>query len=94
VDNLTKSLAIEWASSGVRVNSVAPGVIFTQSGFDNYGPMGQTMLDAMGPAIPFKRLGTAEEARSDPTHPSPHPNPSLALALALALTLALALAQP
>lgn len=24
VDNLTKSLAIEWASSGVRVNSVAP----------------------------------------------------------------------
>ena len=64
MDNLTKSLAIEWASSGVRVNSVAPGVIFTQSGFDNYGPMGQTMLDAMGPAIPFKRLGTAEEARS------------------------------
>ena len=94
VDNLTKSLAIEWASSGVRVNTVAPGVIFTQSGFDNYGPMGQTMLEAMGPAIPFKRLGTAEEARSDPTHPSPHPNPSLALALALALTLALALAQP
>lgn len=24
VDNLTKSLAIEWAHSGVRVNSVAP----------------------------------------------------------------------
>lgn len=24
VDNLTKSLAIEWADSGVRVNSVAP----------------------------------------------------------------------
>jgi NAD(P)-dependent dehydrogenase (short-subunit alcohol dehydrogenase family) len=61
VDNLAKSLAIEWASSGVRINTVAPGVIFTQSGFDNYGPMGQTMLEAMGPAIPFKRLGTAEE---------------------------------
>ena len=53
--------------------------------------MGQTMLEAMGPAIPFKRLGTAEEARSGPTHPSPRPNPSLAL-LTLALTLALALA--
>lgn len=24
VDNLTKSLAIEWAPSGVRVNSIAP----------------------------------------------------------------------
>lgn len=24
MDNLTKSLAIEWAASGVRVNSVAP----------------------------------------------------------------------
>jgi peroxisomal trans-2-enoyl-CoA reductase len=24
VDNLTKSLALEWAASGVRVNSVAP----------------------------------------------------------------------
>lgn len=24
VDNLTKTLAIEWAASGVRVNSVAP----------------------------------------------------------------------
>lgn len=24
VDNLTKSLAIEWADSGVRVNAVAP----------------------------------------------------------------------
>lgn len=24
VDNLTKSLAIEWAASGVRINAVAP----------------------------------------------------------------------
>ena len=24
VDNLTKSLAIEWASSGVRINAIAP----------------------------------------------------------------------
>lgn len=24
MDNLTKSLAIEWAASGVRINSVAP----------------------------------------------------------------------
>jgi len=27
VDNLTKTLSVEWASQGVRVNSVAPGTI-------------------------------------------------------------------
>ena len=27
VDNLAKSLAIEWASAGVRINTVAPGVM-------------------------------------------------------------------
>lgn len=27
VDNLTKSLAVEWAAAGVRVNAVSPGVI-------------------------------------------------------------------
>ena len=64
VDNLAKSLAMEWASCGVRVNTVSPGVIFTRSGFANYGAMGPTMLEAMGPAIPFKRLGTAEEVSS------------------------------
>ena len=59
--NLTRSLATEWAPNGVRINCVAPGVIFTKSGFANYGPMGQTFLEAIAPAVPFKRLGTAEE---------------------------------
>jgi peroxisomal trans-2-enoyl-CoA reductase len=62
--NLTRSLATEWAAFGVRINCVAPGVIYTPSGFENYGPMGEVFLNAITPAIPFKRLGTAEEVAS------------------------------
>lgn len=35
VDNLTKSLSIEWAQYGVRVNAIAPGVI-NSSGLETY----------------------------------------------------------
>jgi len=61
VENMSKTLATEWASSGVRINCVAPGIIFTQTGFENYGAAGDTFLEHLTPAVPFKRLGTAEE---------------------------------
>lgn len=60
VDNLTKSLAVEWAHCGIRVNSVAPGIIMS-SGFDTYDPFFQEQFLAMKDNIPARRLGTEEE---------------------------------
>ena len=57
VDNMTKTLAVEWAIHGIRVNAVAPGVIVT-SGTKQYPP---ELLDSAEKSNPLKRLGTAEE---------------------------------
>lgn len=57
VQNLTKTLAVEWACHGLRVNCVAPGVIVT-SGTAQYPP---EFLEAARKAIPLKRLGGEEE---------------------------------
>jgi citronellol/citronellal dehydrogenase len=57
VDNMTKTLAVEWALHGIRVNAVAPGVIVT-SGTKQYPP---DLLDNAEKANPLHRLGTAEE---------------------------------
>ncbi|XP_078535405.1 peroxisomal trans-2-enoyl-CoA reductase [Lissotriton helveticus] len=61
VDNLTKSLAIEWASQGVRVNSVAPGTIFSDTAVANYKELGSHIFKGYIPKIPAKRLGLPEE---------------------------------
>lgn len=58
---LTKSAALEYATRGIRVNAVCPGLIWT--------PMAQQMsdsgqkeaLDAMVEGIPMRRHGQAEE---------------------------------
>ncbi|XP_063284611.1 peroxisomal trans-2-enoyl-CoA reductase-like [Pelobates fuscus] len=61
VDNLTKSLAIEWAHNGVRINSLAPGTIFSKTAVENYKDMGPSMFQNYIPKIPAKRLGLPEE---------------------------------
>ncbi|MEC8022794.1 MAG: SDR family oxidoreductase [Myxococcota bacterium] len=60
VANLTKSLALSWAPNGIRVNSVAPGII-KSSGLKNYPKPVIDMLDKFSGDIPAKRLGTESE---------------------------------
>lgn len=57
VENLTKTLAIEWAHYGIRTNAVAPGVI-KSSGTDRYPP---ELVELARQRTPLKRVGSAEE---------------------------------
>lgn len=60
MESLTQSAAGEWAGSGVRVNSVAPGMI-ESSGFDNYEGAGVDAIRAYPERVPAKRYGTVAE---------------------------------
>lgn len=57
---LSESAACEWAASGVRVNTVSPGLI-ASSGFDNYTADGANSILAMQKEIPLQRYGTVSE---------------------------------
>ena len=57
VVNMTRSLAVEWADRGIRINCVAPGTILT-TGMRVYPP---EMVEASWHQIPVKRLGRADE---------------------------------
>jgi len=57
VENLSKSLAIEWVKENIRVNCVAPGII-ESSGLENYPA---ELVAQVSNNIPMKRLGTTEE---------------------------------
>ncbi|XP_051479839.1 peroxisomal trans-2-enoyl-CoA reductase isoform X2 [Apus apus] len=61
VNNLTKTLALEWAHSGVRINSVAPGTVFSETAVANYGEQGPMMWLKSIPKIPAKRSAVPEE---------------------------------
>jgi citronellol/citronellal dehydrogenase len=57
VENMTKTLAVEWAQFNIRVNAVAPGTIIS-SGTTQYG---EELLERSRKAIPLRRLGSVEE---------------------------------
>lgn len=65
VDNITKSLAIEWASCGIRINAVAPGVIYSDSAAAHYrGEIPEDIFEKSKVRIPARRLGTTAEVSS------------------------------
>ena len=57
VAHLTKSLAVEWAALGIRVNSISPGYIQTEM----TGNVREDWRQIWTEMIPFKRMGTPEE---------------------------------
>ncbi len=58
--NLTKTAAVEWAASGVRVNAVAPGWI-ASSGLDTYKGAVRELIPKLKKHVPLRRLGTESE---------------------------------
>ncbi len=59
-DNLTKSLAAEWGQYGIRLNSIAPGPIFTEGAFSRLDPENRFVETAVK-KLPLGRLGQPEE---------------------------------
>jgi citronellol/citronellal dehydrogenase len=57
VENLTKTLAVEWAHYDIRVNAVAPGIIFS-SGVAQYPP---ELIEAAVARTPQRRAASVEE---------------------------------
>src|SRR5688572_8360723 len=57
VENMTKTLAIEWAMHNIQVNAVAPGIIKT-SGTDQYPP---AIIEASRKKTPQKRMANPGE---------------------------------
>ncbi len=60
VENMTMTLAVEWAQHRINVNAVAPGVI-KSSGTDRYPP---ELLEMGRKKTPLKRMGTEDEVAS------------------------------
>lgn len=58
--NFTYTASVEWAHSGVRVNSVLPGFI-ASSGLDRYPERAHDVLRGVKGRVPLKRHGTESE---------------------------------
>ena len=60
VDMLTRVLAMEWGSQGVRINSIVPGPIADTEGIRRLAPTEQA-VQRMTDSVPLKRMGRVQE---------------------------------
>jgi 3alpha(or 20beta)-hydroxysteroid dehydrogenase len=58
---VSRTVAIEWAAYGIRVNTVLPGVIDTTMGRGGVAPELSNLADRVAEQVPMKRPGRAEE---------------------------------
>ena len=62
LNTLTKNLANEWASKGVRVNGVAPGLVDTEMWEATFDRLGEEFVrQSFVKRVPLLRWGTADE---------------------------------
>lgn len=59
--HMTTTLAVEWAEYGIRVNSVAPGRLITESPSRQASASNPKYMEKMLASIPLHRLATVEE---------------------------------
>jgi NAD(P)-dependent dehydrogenase (short-subunit alcohol dehydrogenase family) len=62
VIQLTKSMAVEWATTGVRVNSISPGYIGTE--LILAAPHLKVLIDEWSKISPMRRIGKPEELQA------------------------------
>lgn len=60
VENMTKTLAVEWGDYNIRINCVAPGTI-ESSGLSTYPKPVQDMFETAATEVPLKRFGTVDD---------------------------------
>jgi NAD(P)-dependent dehydrogenase (short-subunit alcohol dehydrogenase family) len=60
VDMLTRTLALEWGSAGVRVNSISPGPIEETEGMNRLAPSAGAQ-ERVRKALPLQRFGRKED---------------------------------
>ena len=60
VENMTKTLALEWSKYNIRINAIAPGTI-ESSGLKTYPKQVQDMFEEGMKNVPLQRYGTVED---------------------------------